>query len=76
MMEIIEKKASIEASRFAKVPRLLRDVAWYLDVKLEMDIDKGWFSETIWYKVIGEESKVKQFNELVIKSIEEYNSTR
>jgi len=75
-MEIIEKKASIEASTFAKVPRLLRDVAWYLDVKLEMDIDKGWFSETIWYKVIGEESKVKQFNELVIKSIEEYNSTR
>jgi len=62
----------IEAPRWAGGSRLVRDLAWGYDLKLDIQIDKGWIRETVRFAVEGDDQKVINFKKDLYASIEDY----
>ena len=65
-------KAWIEAPKFAGVPSFLKTTAWQLDIEIKVDVDSGWWFETVRFEVNGEENKVRKFQRILKQAIEEY----
>lgn len=67
----------VECSKSAEFPKFIRNLAWELNLKLEIDIDEtGWIfkKQTTRFKVIGEKEKVMSFVSSVNESIADYQS--
>lgn len=45
-----------------------------LDLKIDVETDKGWLTEDIRFRVEGEEDKVDEFYRRVKSAIKKYNS--
>lgn len=65
-------KSWIEAPRWAGASKFIKNLAWELGLQLQIDIDKGFFTETVRFKVSGTESKLKQFSNTYANSISHY----
>jgi len=65
-------RSCVEAPKFAYVPTFLKNTAWQLGLKIEIEVDKGWLRETIRFKVEGDENKLKTFKINLEKAIQEY----
>jgi len=66
-------KSTIEGLRFAAFPSFLKDIAFHYDVKLTMDISKGWLREKIRYVMESEsEQQLLKCKRAIEKGIEEY----
>jgi hypothetical protein len=64
----------VEAPKFANVPTFLKNLAWQLGINIEIEVEKGWFRETVRFKVEGEETKVKKFFSVFNQAAEEYQA--
>lgn len=62
----------IEAPRWAGAQKLVRDLAWGYELKLEIQADKGWLRETVRFSVEGDDRKVDKFKRDLYASIEDY----
>ena len=63
-----------EAPRWANVPSFLRDQAWNLGLKIEVEVDKGWIRERVRFRIEGEPEKVNEFLSRFKEAGEQYNS--
>ena len=66
-------RSSVEGSRWAMVPRFLRDRCFTLGIDLEMDIDKGLIRENVRFTIKGPESKLRRLMRELKEGIDEYN---
>lgn len=66
----------VEGPKTARFPTALKNLAFMYDLELTMDVDSGFWFETVRYTVTGEEDKVYDFWDHVKFAIEEYNSVR
>lgn len=64
----------VEAPKFANVPTFLKNLAWQLDLNIDIEVDKGFFRETVRFKVEGDEEKVRKFASVFNKAAEEYQA--
>jgi len=62
----------IEAPRWAGVQKLIRDLAWEYNLKLDLQVDKGWLRETVRLSVEGDDQKVINFKRYLYASLEYY----
>ncbi len=68
-------RSSIEGPRWAKFRSVVRGVGWERDLELELEIEKGWVRETVRFKVVGTETKLRRFMKILDESVNEYNAT-
>lgn len=68
-------RSSIEGPRWAKFPSFLKDICWKMDLALELETEKGWVRETVRFKVVGTETKLRKFMRILDENINEYNAT-
>ena len=69
----MEYKSYIKGLRTAKLGSFLKEYCWVHDIELKMDIDKGVFRETVYFKVTGEVEQINKFKLDLDRSIEAYN---
>lgn len=63
----------IKAPRLAGVPSFLKELAFEMEVELEItDREKGWWFETIFFRVEGPLFRLNEFKYVLGKSIEQY----
>lgn len=67
-------KSVIEGPRWAGLSTFMKNSAHMAGVELDLDIDKGWFTETIRFTVQGTKEKVLSFLKAMDRSVEAYNS--
>ena len=67
-------RTSIEAPRFAGLPRFIKNLAFSHDVVVELEVDKGWITESIRLKAEGEEDKMQRFKTALLAAMQEYNA--
>lgn len=65
-------KSYIEGPRWACIPTYLRKLAIIVDVEIDVNVDKGFLRETVFYEVTGTESKLQKFKKIFAQSIKEY----
>lgn len=64
----------ISAPRWAGVALFIRKAATVCDVSVEsLSEEKGWIQSTVFFKVRGEVDKIKRFESVVRKSMEDFN---
>lgn len=73
-MQTATLTSTCAAPRWAKVPSFLRDQAWTLGLKIEVEVDKGWIRENVRFRVEGDAEKVKEFAARLEQAGNEYNS--
>jgi hypothetical protein len=66
-------KTYIDAPRWTKVPKFLRDLAFNLDLKIDIEVDKSLLRERTYFTVYGLVSKLEEFREVLEDSIKNYN---
>jgi len=49
-----------EGPRWAKFPNILRNRCYVLGLELEMEVDKGWFTEKVRFTIKGGESALRK----------------
>ena len=64
----------IKGPRTARSDIAIKDAAWQLGLKCEVERDTSFLFETVRFKVEGTESKLKIFKEALESTLEEYNS--
>jgi hypothetical protein len=64
----------VEAPKFANVPTFLKNLAWQLGLNIEIEVDKGFFRETVRFKVEGDEDKVRKFASVFNEAAKEYQA--
>ena len=64
----------LEAPRFAKFPSWLKDAVWGTDMKLEMEVDKGWLRETVRFKVTGPQAQLDRLMSAFEETLDDYNN--
>jgi hypothetical protein len=67
-------KGIIEAGRWTGIPKFLKDVCFFNDVKLIMDIDKGWLTETVRYQISGDSKAVNSVRDDIREALEFYET--
>lgn len=67
-------KSYVNGPRWAKFPMYLRNTCHMLDLKLDYEVEKGLFRETVRFSVEGDKSKVKEFKIDLKLGLEEYNA--
>lgn len=60
--------------RWAKFSDFLKDLAWDLDLVIEIEIDKGIIRESGRYVVEGDEESIKKFRRMISSAIEAYHN--
>ena len=63
-----------KAPRWAKMSSALKDAACLLGIKIEMEVERGIFSERGRATISGDMGAIQTFKESVEKSVEEYRS--
>jgi len=66
-------KNYIEGSRTAHIPEWIKKYAWTHDLELNMNVDKGWISKTVYFEIIAEENKINKFIKDLNLAIDDYN---
>lgn len=64
----------IELPRWAKGKRFLMDTAYEFRLPINMEVDKGWFTERIYFTVTGPADAVDRFKRKLHRAILHYNS--
>ncbi len=70
----MEIKFTCSAPRRAGLATFLRDQAWMLGLKIEIESEKSWMTENVRCRAEGEESKVAEFKRRFLAAGCEYNS--
>ena len=70
--DIVIARSVVEGPKCAKLGSFLKDEAFMLALDIELDVDRGWFRETVRYKVTGLRSKVLTFSDRVRASLKAY----
>ena len=73
--EQMKYKSYIQGLKWAGIKTLLYELAWdnQLDISI-LEHDKGWFRETIYYGLNGEDENIKCFNRQLKLVVEKYNN--
>lgn len=64
----------IEAPKFAGFSSAIKNFSFYYDVDVKLDIDRGFWFETVRFEVSGDDEKIRQFTARVSAAIQEYNN--
>ena len=72
---IAEFKGIITAPRWMKVPTALRNICFERAVKCDLDIDKGWITETVRFTLTGDKQKIAALRWSIRSVIEESGGT-
>lgn len=70
----MEFKTYVEGLKQAKFPDALRKTCFIYGLELKMEKESGWFTETVYFTVNGEEFKINLFKRWLLSSIQEYNN--
>jgi hypothetical protein len=62
----------LEGPRWAGLQKLVSDLAWGYNFKLDLQADKGWVRETVRFSVEGNDQKVAAFKSGLYASLEDY----
>jgi len=57
-MSVGQYKNWIESPKWASVPLFIKNLAFDLDLELQIEVDKGFIRETTHFKVNGEDKKI------------------
>jgi hypothetical protein len=66
-------KTWIELPRWARGQRFLLDTAYDFQLPINLQVDKGWFTERIYFTVDGPADMVERFKRKVHRAILHYN---
>jgi hypothetical protein len=67
-------KYVVEGPRWMGVKQFIKNESFILDLSLtQFEVDTGWIRETVRFEVTGEENNVKEFRELFVKALNDYN---
>ena len=69
-------KSYVEGPKWADFPGFLKKICFGNDLKLEMDIDKHWISETVYFKITGPESMLIAVEKIINETIKDYNAQK
>jgi hypothetical protein len=69
------KKSWVEGPKFLHFPSFLKKIAIHLGINIKIECERGWWNETIFYEIDGEQHKIDQFERMVINAIKEHNNT-
>lgn len=64
----------VEAPRWARLPSFLKDVAHGLDLRLSLEIDKGWVFERVRFRFEGDDAAIRKAAKVVDQSLKQYNA--
>ena len=73
-MEEASIKTTCEGPRWACIPEFIKNLAFELDLKCDIDVDKGWIRENIRFKVSGAAAGVLAFKRVFEKAFKQYNA--
>ena len=65
-------RSLIEAAKWAGAQKLIRDLAWMYNLELDLQVDRGWFLETVRFSVRGDSDKVALFRDDLSEAILDY----
>lgn len=65
-------KSYIEAPRWAGVPSFLKQLAWKLNLKLDITEDKCLLTTIVYFKLQGDDSNIHKAKQIIEQSIKEY----
>ena len=68
-----ELKSYIDAPRWAKVPKFLRQLAFELDLKIDIDVEKSLLRERTYFTVYGKKSQLEKFKNVFEVAIANHN---
>jgi hypothetical protein len=60
-------KGWVSGPRWGQIKKGLKELAWEHNLDIKCDVEKGLLTETVFYKVSGEENNINKF----IKDVEE-----
>lgn len=65
----------VSGPKSAKIPQYLKDLAWEIGIECQVESDASWLSigENVSVRLRGDQSKIDQFCNHVILSVEEYS---
>lgn len=66
-------KGMMELPRWADGKTFLKNLAFMTDCDIEMDSEKGWLRETIWYKITGTNDSISSFSVQYDRAINNYS---
>jgi hypothetical protein len=66
------KKSYISGWRGANIPIYLKKLAIHCNLEIDLDVDKDWLEETVFFTVEGDDEKIASFFGKLSKSVEEY----
>ena len=69
----ISYRSWIEGPKFAGLKTFLKTGAFIYELEIEIESDRGWFTEMVRYEVKGPRSKVLEFERSIKESIEAHN---
>lgn len=73
---VMERTATMDGiargPRWIGLPSFLRNIAHVHGLKITMDIDKGWFKETVRYTLAGPLKELKQAEWKIDAAVKEY----
>jgi len=69
-MDTITRCGIISGNKFHQIPTFLKDMCFCRDLKLELDIDSGWFSQTVRYRITGPADEVNSICRYIKACIE------
>ena len=67
--EIVEVRGMVEGVRLHRLSALLREIALAANVDITINAEKGWFRETVFYKVSGIQANVERFDKILNETI-------
>lgn len=65
-------KSWIQCAKWADAPSMIKTLAFTLGLQLKIDVDKGWFRETVRFEVSGKLEDVRRFKYLYEVSLITY----
>ena len=67
-------KGYIEALKCAGVPSFTRELAFTLNLQLDINVEKGIIREVTFFEVSGDKYNINMFKKMLKKSIDEYQN--
>lgn len=67
-----EWREIIEAPRWARFPKALRNLCFEMGLDLDMEVERGWLREMIRIRVSGAETELAKLQYAVYATIDEY----
>jgi hypothetical protein len=66
----------IDAPRWCKVSKFLRELAFELNLEIELTSEKYFLSERVYVTAHGTKPELEKFNEIVKKAIDDWNNDK